>query len=211
MNVSREARERAVYQCLLDELSARGMIAAAQHRERLNESKTDLRIGYRYLSNFVLKSHELKDTALVILLPRTELKEEIESYARWTFPNLVFLAESREVEQVRAHWPAIRSANPGSAPIWLEVHQLDEEDGWTFVQARKGHLRDGGHPFVTEATIRRVSRRGDLSIRQLENLLFRLYQELLEESADRGSLGSRLTGEVTYENITDFYFRRGTM
>jgi len=211
VSMSREARDSAVYQCLLDDLEARGMIPSP-HGKKLNEYRADLKLGYRYLSTHVLKSHELKDAALVILLPRTELKEEVEHYASWTYSNIVFLAESREVEPVRAHWQKIRGASAGPAPIRLEVGQLTEEDGWTFVKARNGHRTDAvNYPFVSEETIRRVSKRPDLSIRELENLLFRLYQEILGQSTGPDSLGSGLTGELTYDTITDFYWRQGTM
>ncbi|MEU3642842.1 hypothetical protein AB0E59_05605 [Lentzea sp. NPDC034063] len=198
-----EEREKAVYQCLIDELENRDMLLP-KHREELRERT--LKLKYRYLSNFVLGN-----TAVVILLPRTELEQEVESYAHWTHRNLVFLAESRQVEAVRGHWAKIRSASQGSVPIQLEVGKLEPDDGWAFVQARNGHRSDGEvYPFVSKETIRAVIAAKEFSIGELHNLLFRLFEEILAEGANSGPLGSGLTGEVTYNTITDFYFRRGT-
>ncbi|MFJ8959050.1 hypothetical protein ACIRG5_06635 [Lentzea sp. NPDC102401] len=200
-----EEREKAVYQCLIDELDDRGMLAQ-KHREKLEEYAPKLK--YRYLANRVLG-----DTAVVILLPRIELEQEVESYAHWTHRNLVFLAESRQVEAVRAHWPKIKSASAeqGTVPIQLEVGKLEPEDGWAFVQARNGHRTDGDdYPFVSRETIRAVIAAKEFSIGELHNLLFRLFEEILAERANSGPLGCGLTGEVTYSTITDFYFRRGT-
>jgi len=198
-----EEREKAVYQCLIDELENRDMLKP-KHREELRERT--LKLKYRYLSKFVLG-----DTAVVILLPRTELEQEVESYAHWTHPNLVFLAESRQVEAVRAHWSKIRSANQDSVPIQLEVGKLEPDDGWAFVEARNGHRTDGDdYPFVSKETIRAVIAAKEFSIGELHNLLFGLFEEILAERTNSGPLGCGLMGEVTYSTITDFYFRRGT-
>ncbi|MET9225514.1 hypothetical protein [Lentzea sp. NPDC003310] len=198
-----EVRENAVYECLIDELENRDMIKP-HHREKLRGR--DLKLGYLYLSKFVLG-----DTVVVLLLPRVEIEQEVEDYAHWTHKNIVFLVESRQIEAVRAHWPKIRDACRGSTPVQLEVGKLEPDDGWAFVQARNCHSADGEkHPFVSQETIRAVIRAKEFSIGELHNLLYGLFEEILAERANSGSLGSGLTDEVTYSTITDFYFRRGT-
>ncbi|WP_394621462.1 hypothetical protein JNUCC0626_20890 [Lentzea sp. JNUCC 0626] len=198
-----EDRQQAVYQCLFDELDNRGMISP-QDRENLKERTLKLR--YQYLSKFVLG-----DTVVVILLPRTEIEKEVENYAHWTHGNLVFLAESRQVDAVKTHWRKIRGANQGPAPIQLEVGKIDPDDGWAFVQALDLHRTDEDtYPFVSRDAIRKVIEAKEFSIGELHNLLFRLFEWIRIEGVNSGPLGSGQTGEVTYHHITDFYFRQGT-
>lgn len=202
----REVRENRVFKLLVHELFARDLIDPKQ-REDLTEAldKGDLDFGYFYASRYVLKP---KNVVLVVLLPRTEIPLEVESYAKRAYPNLVFLAESRKVEAVGSYWPRIESAHDSSTPIRLEVGTLAQGDGWAFVQARKGDRTDApDYPYVSEETIRRVTVARKLSIGELHKLLYGTYQELLEQIKDSGSVGSPM-GEVTLLDLMEFHFRR---
>ncbi|WP_157984659.1 hypothetical protein [Lentzea terrae] len=202
-----EERQRNVFQSLIYELGDRELLTP-EHRLEMTGAldKHNLNIGYYYVSRYVLKP---KNAVLVILLPRTEIREEVENYARWAHPNLVFLAESRMSDAVIAHWPVIQQVHNPSLPIRLDVGTLTENDGWAFVQARKGDRTDAlGYPFVAEETIRRVTAQRELSIGELHDLLHGVYQELLENGAMWRSRSTGLMGEVTFEDLLSFYFRR---
>lgn len=202
-----EERENKVFQSLIYELGYRELLTE-EHRREMTEAlhKSNLDIGYLYVSKYVLQP---RNAVLVVLLPRTEIPREVESYARWAHPNLVFFAESRIVDAVAAHWPTIQRVHNKSLPIRLDVGMLVEEDGWKFVRARKGDRTDApDYPFVSEQTIRAVTEERKLSIGELHDLLHGMYQELLEKSAKSGSVGSDPMREVTFLELMRFYFRR---
>ncbi|MET8764631.1 hypothetical protein [Lentzea sp. NPDC004782] len=203
----REVRENRIFKLLIHELGDRGLLEPKQRDELTDASdKGDLDFGYLYASRWVLKPGNM---VLVVLLPRTEIPREIENYARWAHPNLVFLAESRKVENVDSHWPVIESAHNSAVPIRLDVGTLAKDDGWAFVQSRKGNRTDApDYPYVSEETIRRVTEARRLSIGELHKLLYGAYQEVLENGARWRSKDTGLRGEVTFEDLLSFYFRR---
>ncbi|MET9630498.1 hypothetical protein ABZX92_23805 [Lentzea sp. NPDC006480] len=206
-NEPREDRENRVFKLLIHEFRDRDLLDDNQHAE-LTEAldKGDLNFGYLYASKYVLKP---KNLVLVVLLPRTEIPLEVENYARWAYPYIVFLAESRKVESVNEHWSAIESAHNSALPIRLKVGTLDNGDGWAFVQSRKGDRTDApNYPFVSEETIRRVTEARTLSIGELHKLLYGTYQEVLKKGKASGAIGSGSMGEVTLLDLMEFHFRR---
>lgn len=202
-----EVRQNKVFQSLIYDLGHRGLLTSDQRREMTEAlNKNNFDVGYHYASRYVL---EPQNAVLVILLPRSEIPPEVENYARWAHPNLLFLAESRMVDGVRSHWPVIQGNRNSSMPIRLDVGTLVEDDGWKFVQARNGDQKDASdYPFVSKETVQRVTEERTLSIGELHDLLHGMYQELLEKSAEPGSVGSGPMGEVTFLDLMRFYFRR---
>ncbi|MGW4212281.1 hypothetical protein ACWEIJ_30110 [Lentzea sp. NPDC004789] len=202
----RAYREKTVFQSLIYELGYKELLSP-QLREEMTEqlNSGELNLGYRHASRYVLMP---KKAVAVILLPRTEIPLEMENYARWAHPNLLFLAESRQIGAVHAHWPRIESVHQSSTPIRLDVGPLALDDGWTFVQARDGDRTDAPHPFVAKETIREVIAARELSIGELHDLLYGMYQEILEKNAKPGSVGSSPMGEVTLLDLMKFYIRR---
>jgi hypothetical protein len=142
--------------------------------------------------------------AVVLLPPSQELRMEILEYARVVRPRLVFFAESSYLDPQGSWQAGLDRASP-APPIALTVGGLEPEDGWLYAQARlRGH--DGGKPvpIVRRETMDRVVRAPgpSLTIEQLLRLLFGVYDEVLARPAP--------AAEVTFEDITEYYFRHGT-
>lgn len=206
-NEPREDRENRVFKLLIHEFDDRDLLDDKQRDElKAALDKGDLDLGYYYASKYVLKP---KNMILVVLLPRTEIPLEVENYASWAHPYIVFLAESRRVELVDSHWPVIERARNSALPVRLDVGTLADDDGWAFVQSRKGDRTDApNYPFVSEETIRRVTEARKLSIGELHNLLYGTYQEALKKGKASGAISSGSMGEVTLLDLMTFHFRR---
>jgi hypothetical protein len=162
---------------------------------------------YRYLSG-VLNLAAGEGLALVVLLPPShDLEEEIVRYAGLVHPRLVFFAESSYLED-RGDWRVklerATRARP-APPIVLTVGMLQNDDCWRFAHDRlERHDEDRMIPRVSETTMSRVvqARRTAWTIEQLQRLLFGVYGEILQRSAP--------VTEVTFEDITEYYFSYGT-
>jgi hypothetical protein len=146
-------------------------------------------------------SHALPaDRALAVLLPSSELADEIRRYVDLCQGKIVFFAESPD-EGVAADAPGLRSSQ--AQITTLHVTPLREGDGRFFSTARMtGH--DGGGPDVDlEAAERMVaaclSGRG-LPIGRLQGLLYEAYEEA-RARPDAGKV------RITYEYLADYVVR----
>lgn len=193
-------RMNHVFQCVVDDLWRHKRLSKEDHIRGLKEQRDDLGIAYRYLSS-VLDD----DLVTIVLLPPSEdLVKEVSEYAKYARKNIVFFVESSYVNYMENFWPSIREASR-MPPIRLDVGLLGERDGWRFAQARQEHYSDA-ETFrrVSETTMLRVTEDWKTSIGQLQALLFGVYRELNDESSLAGKV---ISDEVTYGEITNYYFR----
>lgn len=196
---SMATRTQIVIRATLDELEDRDLVSREERRHLLERSdEPDL--FYRQLRKV------LHDVILLVLLPPSDdLVVELEQYAKLTRGPIVFFAESAYTESVRHQWQRIAAAARGPEPILCEVGPLAGDDAWAFVRSRLGEHPEGLFPTLSEETVRLVVQARRFSVGELQNLLYTLYAEINQQQ--RSALAPAAP-ELTYNDITDFYFRR---
>lgn len=188
-------RVRHVVSRLLDELEFSGDFSAGE-LEGLDKRREDAATLYPYLSR-VLRA---KSLALLVLLPPSELVDEVQQYVRLSQRSLLFFCES-SYDSV-AHAASSLSASGAKPVAHFEVGTLDESDGWSFVSHRLALAAATGHavPAIDESTIARfmrtrISGRGRTTIRELQ-----ITCEHVLDSAIRAHSSS-----ITYADFTEYY------
>lgn len=133
--------------------------------------------------------------AIVLLPPSDDLSQEIIEYAKLARPRILFFAESSYAEVARACQAQLR----GGSVIYLTVGPIANHDGWAFVANRLTNYATSSAPEIDEATVRRMVENywSEMSITGLERILFGVFEEAISGS----------TGRVTYDNITDYFYR----
>ncbi|MGH3902813.1 MAG: hypothetical protein ACRDTE_01225 [Pseudonocardiaceae bacterium] len=157
---------------------------------------------YSYLSKVLQRqANNGDDLVVVVLLPPSDLVEEIINYARLVRPRLLFFAESSFVNE-HSGWQS-RLGSSCVPPIRLAVGILEPDDGFLFADTRlESHRGDGITPSVSEATMDELQKkRPALTIGQLQRLLCGVYGELLKQPTP--------VPEVTVQHFKDYYFNPG--
>ncbi|MFH9891338.1 hypothetical protein ACH4OQ_21525 [Streptomyces luteogriseus] len=168
--------------------------------DELEKRSEDPAKFYPYFSR-VLRD---KNAVTLVLLPPSEVAEEVYSYNSYAHGMIVFFCESsyREVADIDAK-PA------GIKPIFhLELDVLAETDGWTFVQHRLAHATFSGasYPGIDEEVIRkfmqaRIHGRGNTTIRELQLTCENVFEAALSSSVSH----------VTYADFTQYYTEKACL
>lgn len=202
-NEAVERRMNHIFKCVMDDLREHQRLSEEDHTAGLKQQRDDLDIAYRYLSN-VLNDNVV---AIVLLPPSAELVKEVLAYAKYARASIVFFVESSFAPAIDISWAGICGASR-VPPIRLEVGPLAKQDGWLFAEARQEyHPNARTFRKVSEITMQRVTNGWSTSIGQLQALLSGVYREL---NRLLGPEGMAVSGEVTYEEITDYWFRLTT-
>jgi hypothetical protein len=137
---------------------------------------------------------------VVALLPRSELSEELVRYAQLTRRRLLFFAEIRNPRQVEDVERRLQLPS-GHMPTVLEVGPLGDGHGWHFCDSRMAGsgVRDNV-PAIREETLTRVTGLRDVSIGELQGLLYGVYDEVLR--------WEKPPPEVIWDDLMNFYFRQ---
>jgi hypothetical protein len=192
---SQPDRRRFVCRALIDRLWQCGAVTD----ERLLDFRRDPDDAYSFLPGAVQE----KFVAIVLLPPSGELASELVRYAGDAQSNLLFFGESAYESTVERARPALAQA-ASSSPIYLNVGSLIREDAGRFATDRLGRSQSGRSlPPVTADTLDLVTEKRPMSIGELQTLLYGLYEELRHRPD--------LTNEVTYQYITDYYFRKARL
>jgi len=159
---------------------------------------TDRRGDADRLAPALSKVLSAKSTIAVVLLPSSEVPDEVERYAGLVRKNILFLAETA-FDNVAEHCG--RRLGPTSAtPVpQLRVGELTVEDGWRYVSHHFARHAGGPLPTVTEETMRTVvQKRGRMSVRELQILLHGKFEELPADGQ---------VAALTFEDFSEYYFR----
>ncbi|GAA2610444.1 ATP-binding protein [Actinomadura fulvescens] len=191
-----EQRVRHICARLSDELESEGLFGAEQLavlRDRRDDPYQALPVLSKYLGN--------EKVVAVVLLPPSDLAEEVLRFADLVRKNVLFFAETA-YDHV-AHKCA-RMLGPGSpTPIeQLQVGQLKVEDGWGYVHHHLTRRPDLRVPAVTEQTMRtvvekRISGAGGMTVKELQTLLHGIFQEALAAAAPT----------LEFRDFADYYIR----
>ncbi|MFD0427247.1 hypothetical protein ACFQ60_01135 [Streptomyces zhihengii] len=194
-------RIRHVIGRLLDELDLLGVLNARE-LEGLERRREDPAIFCPYLSGIV-RGHDL---GLLVLLPPSELAEEVHQYLRLVQRRVLFFCESSYDNVAQA---AVSLSVAGAKPLaHFAVDVLDESDGWEFVSHRLALANANGLavPAIDESTIQqfmrtRIKGRGRTTIREL--------QITCEHVLDTAIRASR--NQVSYSDFTEYYVAKAML
>ena len=140
----------------------------------------------------------------VVLLPSSEVPDEIVRLAGLTDRHMLLLAETSFADVAGT---CARKLGPASAtPVpQLHVGELTVEDGWRYVSHHFARHGGGPWPDVTEDTMRAlVEKRGRMSVKELQMLLHGKYQEIADSGQADGPA-------LTFEDFSEYYFRTATL
>ncbi|MCO6003639.1 ATP-binding protein [Actinoallomurus purpureus] len=187
-----EKRMRAVYEMLLRD---QNRTFSQEVLKSLEECYDDLWRGYLGVGD-ALGPQRL----LLILLPVSELLQEVRRYAEVVHQRLVFFVESSD--PVVAAAAGSLQPPPETRVAHLSVGSLQPGDGRRFSMKRAGD--DGAAcvpPLRLEAAERLLRRRREknnsLTIGQLQRYLYGVYKEIGEKPASS-------IGAVNYNKIADY-------
>ncbi len=192
------ARARHVCSRLSDELRFRHIFSDLTVDE-LERRADDPSKFYPYLSR-LLKD---KEAVSLILLPPSEVAEEVQSYNSYAQGMILFFCESSYTSVSEM------DLKPGVKPIFhLKLGELDETDGWTFVQHRIARASHAGvvYPDISEDVIlefmkARIRGRGNTTIRELQMTCENVFEVVLRSSAEC----------VTYADFTQYYTEKALL
>jgi hypothetical protein len=175
-----------------------GPLVTLEQQKMLGDSIGDPSDFYPFLSD------ALEDRVIIVLLPPSELVEEVRNYAWLCREKIVFFVES-SFEQVAGASSANVLRIPDLTRLTrLTVHALGEGDGRSF-QAHRMNRHDGQGPGLDEEAAEQMvaARLGGLgtSIGQLQTLLHGAY-----EDATRQSNHDRVI--INYDYLRDYVVRR---
>lgn len=214
-HMSLRVRMEQVLEDLIYQLSSETSVVSEMHvqeldrrlnelRDRVPQKDEDHHAGIETVYKYLLRALPSGQVGIIIL-PRSELGQEIASYVGLArLPRLVFFAESRYGDDARR---SVRTGRQGEGrpPLMLEVGPLNRDDGWIFANARQDPDKAGQEiPLVTKETMARLLARNSRSIKWLHALLYGVYEEFRDSPELMDSLRSR---GVTYEHFTDYFFR----
>lgn len=188
-------RVRHVIGRLLDELELLGVFVA-QELEGLERRRDDPATLCPYLSGIVRG----KDIGLLVLLPPSELAEEVHQYLRLVQSRVLFFCESSYDNVAQA---ASSLSVAGAKPLaHFAVGVLDESDGWNFVSHRLTLANVNGLavPAIDQATIQqfmrtRIRGRGRTTIRELQITCEQVLDNAIRANRD----------QVSYSDFTEYY------
>jgi hypothetical protein len=119
---------------------------------------------YRCLAEILDAISHTTNAVLIIVLPETDLSEEIVEYAQMVYPRLVFCLESTAVGR-SIPWPERMRERSAAPPIELRVSPLNPDDPAAFTDVRLARHGDpthdeiaGGLPRVGEDVMSELSK-----------------------------------------------------
>ncbi|WP_370335864.1 ATP-binding protein [Catenulispora sp. MAP5-51] len=195
-----EMRLRHVCNRVIDELDMR-RVFNGDERSTLASRGDNPSSAYPYLS------HLLKDKRKIIsiLLPSSEISDEVKTYGGLARDHIFFFCES---SYPNVALDCSSHAGPASAKpvIQLNVDVLTVDDGWTFTHDRISRSTTPGTPAVNKATIHkfmkaRIEGRGRTTIRELQITCLNVFEEAISRRATR----------VEYADFTEYYARKGLL
>jgi hypothetical protein len=199
------ARIRRICQLVVEEL---GDLLDRDRRGRLERhlDLADFELFYAELSRSLSRIRDGGRVAAAVLLPPSELLEEVRSYARLGNPHLIFFAEASSYQQ--AGGPAsdqIRST-PENAVLILDVELLDVTDGWRFVTDRMRRYANGNAvPQVNKQTINQLmitkGDTGGISVAELQKALIGVFNMAAEQNKPT----------VVYGDFGEYYLRMASL
>ncbi|MFE9094335.1 ATP-binding protein [Streptomyces sp. NPDC007264] len=193
-----QARDRHICSRLHDELQFRRVFETANFAE-LEKRYEDPAKFYPYLSRLLLD----KGVVTLVLLPPSELVEEVRRYSGYAQKMLLFFCES-SYEAVAAV-----ESSPGLKPITqLALGVLEEDDGWNFVSNRMARAAtlNAQCPTTDEETIRefmrtRIRGRGQTTIRELQMTCENVFATAILSASS----------EVSYSDFTQYYAEKALL
>ncbi|WP_127507284.1 hypothetical protein [Actinoplanes solisilvae] len=138
-------------------------------------------------------------TAIIRLPPSDDLTIELGQLARLAGPNVVMFGETF-YSGVELEDALYRSRVP---TLLLELLPLTPGDALLFVEDRLGRAGPGAVPPLEAGTIERVVNARETTVADLQRLLHDVYEYMHNRETSRS--------EITYDNITDYYFRRASV
>ena len=184
----------------IDELDMR-RILSADERDSLSSRRDDPSNAYPYIS-YLLKD---KGKVASILLPPSEISEEVKAYGGLARDHIFFFCES-SYPNVASDCSSHAGMSSPKPVIQLNVDVLSIDDGWTFTQDRLSRSNVLGTPSITKATIRkfmkaRIEGRGRTTIRELQITCLNVFGDAIERRASK----------VEYADFTEYYARNGSL
>ena len=138
---------------------------------------------------------------VVILPPSDDLTHEITQYAQLVPKRVMLLTETAFVETAEDAYALVERSRAVSSV--LELGPLKATDGDLFYNERRGLYPDeAAVPPPTDGTLERIIKARDTTIGDLQKLIWEVYDDIPRRND--------AVPEVTYEHITDFYFRRAS-
>ncbi|MEV7146687.1 hypothetical protein AB0O05_09390 [Streptomyces sp. NPDC093084] len=194
-----QARSRHICRRIHDELHLRRAFSVDKNYEELEKRSDEPAQFYPYLSRLLLHA----GLVIVILLPPSELVDEVRTYSSYTQKMLAFFCES-SYEAVAAI-----EYNPASKPIThLTLDVLEESDGWSFVNSRiaRSASQSAHCPVTDEASVRkfmqtRIRGRGQTTIRELQMTCESVFEVAVASASDR----------VEYADFTQYYAEKALL
>jgi hypothetical protein len=158
-----DRRERMNGVCQYVARQARMRLSLSQNfATYLRESESSPADLYSVLGDILDAISHSTDAVLIILLPDTDLSEEIVEYAQMVHPRLVFCLESTAVGR-SIPWPDRMLEQAAAPPIELRVSALKPTDTKLFANERLArhqvatHHREAGVPRVGEDVMSELS------------------------------------------------------
>ncbi|MEU4517214.1 hypothetical protein AB0F52_00680 [Amycolatopsis sp. NPDC024027] len=143
----------------------------------------------------------IKGLVLVILLPSTEVPDEVVRYGGWVPERTLFVMESAHFEDKHLKVINNRLKDYGRL-IHVHVDKLKKGDFARFANDRlKRHARAGGYPRMSEKTLQSLEE-GSRSVSQMQIMLHGTYELLKTDPLEYGR-----TLLVTEEHISEFQKR----
>ncbi|MGW3105273.1 hypothetical protein [Streptomyces sp. NPDC001100] len=198
LGIDTQARIRHICRRIHDELHLRRAFDDRTYEE-LEKRNDEPAQFYPYLSRLLARA----GLVIILLLPPSELVEEVRSYSSYTQKMLVFFCES-SYEAVAAIEP-----NPAAKPIThLMLDVLDESDGWNFVNSRiaRTATQSAHCPVTDEATVlkfmqTRIRGRGQTTIRELQMTCESVFDAAVTSASNR----------VGYSDFTQYYAEKALL
>ncbi|MEV5176116.1 hypothetical protein AB0L10_34655 [Streptomyces flaveolus] len=194
-----QARNRHICRRIHDELHLLSTFDNDKIYEDLEKRCDEPAQFYPYLSRLLLHVN----VVALVLLPPSELAEEVRGYSTFTQRMLSFFCESsyEAVAAIESH--------PGAKAITqLTLGVLKESDGWEFVSTRIARATHQNIPCPTidEAAIRqfmqaRIRGRGQTTIRELQ---------MTCESVFAAAVSSAIN-EVAYADFAQYYAEKALL
>jgi len=172
-----EQRLRHVFARLIDELEVEGLFSE-QQLASLRERREDPFQACPVVSKCLVGEKVIA----AVLLPPSDLSDEVSRYAQLVRKNLLFVAETSfdHVAEACAH----RLGPTSSTPVrQLRVGKLSVEDGWRYAHHHLALSEAAGLPTLSEQTMRAVvearitGTTGGMTVKELQTLLHGIYGE----------------------------------
>ncbi|RUP68118.1 hypothetical protein SSPNP10_11850 [Streptomyces sp. NP10] len=188
-----QARSRHICHRIHDELHIRRVFEQDKNYDEIEKRSDEPAQFYPYLSRLLLNA----ELVVVVLLPPSELVDEVRTYGTYVQKMIAFFSES-SYDSVAA----IESNLASKPMIHLTLGVLDETDGWAFVNSRLSRATTQSIPCPTtdEATVlrfmqTRIRGRGQTTIRELQMTCESVFEAAIKSTSSL----------VEYGDFTQYY------